>query len=85
MFKLLTVGLSLATSLFNQLVQVVIPPQRVLIGQTNTLKCRISFGTLIRYSETISKRTIDGHCLLNQLILVNYKSNTLMIYWGMGK
>ena len=58
---------------------------RVLIGQTNTLKCRISFSTLIRYSETISKRTIDGHCLLNQLILVNYKSNALMIHWGMGK
>jgi len=28
MFKLLTVGLSLATSLFNQLEQAVIPPQR---------------------------------------------------------
>ena len=58
--------------------------QHVLIGQTNTLKCRISFGTLIRYSETISKRTIDNHCLLNQLILVNYKSNALMIHWSMG-
>lgn len=30
MFKLLTIGLSLDTSLFNQLVQAVIPPPHVL-------------------------------------------------------